>query len=400
MATILVSAGDLSGEAHAAALVRAVRARRPGDRFVGLGGERMRAAGVEIVVERGALASGGLVELIPELVRIVGAWIRLGRVLREADPDVVVLVDSGGFNLPFARRVRRESRARILYFVAPQVWAWRPGRLARLAARVDRIVVCLPFERDWYAQRGVEVDYFGHPLLDALAASDGAPRQPGEAPERKRSARERHGLPQDRPLLGLFPGSRWREVERQLPLMLDAYHRLRASASAFARTVAVIGVAEGLPEAAIREIAVARGARATGEPDVRTIATGSGSVFDALDVALIKPGSVTLEAALRGLPMVVVGRANRVSAWLLRRSLRVRSVGLPNLLADAPFVPECLQEEATPERVVAALSPLFAGPERARQLAGLAQIAERLGPAGAIDRTADVVEALLATARA
>ena len=136
MVTILLSAGDQSGEAHAAALVRVLRARLPDVRFVGLGGALMRAAGVEIIVDQRELAVGGLFELIPELGRIVGAWRRLSRALAETRPELVVLVDSGGFNLPFAGRVKRTTGANILYFIAPQVWAWRPGRIRRLAARV------------------------------------------------------------------------------------------------------------------------------------------------------------------------------------------------------------------------------------------------------------------------
>ena len=189
MQTILFSAGDLSGEMHAAALVRALRARLPAARFVGLGGERMRAAGVEIVVDRRELAVGGIVELLPELGRIVRAWRRMIRTLAECDPALVVLVDSGGFNLPFARQVRRRTRAPILYFIAPQVWAWRPGRLRKLAARADRIVVCLPFERDHHAAHGVAVEHPGHPIVDAWASA----RQGEPADERPAGGHDEAG---------------------------------------------------------------------------------------------------------------------------------------------------------------------------------------------------------------
>lgn len=421
MKTILLSAGDASGERHAAALVEALRARRSDLCFVGLGGERMRAAGVEVVVDQRDLAVGGLVELVPELGRIVRAWRRLGRALREAAPDLVVLVDSGGFNLPFAAHVRRRTRAPILYFIAPQVWAWRPRRLERLVERADRIVVTLPLERDYHAAHGVAVDYFGHPLVDALArarerdcdrrrggggvgeagVAEGANGVGGNGSLARREAvRRRLGLPLSAPLLGLFPGSRRTELRYHLPLQLAALARLRSEWRASGPPpIGVIGLAPGLAEHELRRAAPAawEGAEAQG---LLVRETGDGALLDALDVALVKPGTITLEAALRGCPMVVVGRAHPFSVWLARRSVRVASVALPNLVADAPCVPELVQADATPERLAAALAPLFAGPARAAQLAGLARVVERLGPPGAIRAVADVVEEMLGSARA
>jgi lipid-A-disaccharide synthase len=399
LATILFCAGDQSGEAHAAALAGALRARLPGLRLVGLGGPMMRAAGVEIVVDQRELAVGGIFELIPELLRIVGAWRRLSRALIEVRPELVVLVDSGGFNLPFARRVRRRSDARILYFIAPQVWAWRPGRIRRLAARADRIVVCLPFERDYYARRGVVVDAPGHPLVDAFAAARAA-EPAGETPAGRRArVRQTLGIPQDAPVVGLFPGSRRSELARHLPLQLAAFERLRAREPALAGARAIIGLAAGFDEADVRRAGFAE-LPATVGGAVRCLATGDGALLDALDVALTKPGTITLEAALHGCPMVVMGRVHPLTAWIARRSAQVRFVALPNLLLEEEIVPELLQAEATPDRMAERLAPLFAGPERERQLAGLARAAARLGPPGAIERTAATVEEMLASPRA
>lgn len=400
MKTILLSAGDVSGERYAAALVETLRARRADLRFLGLGGERMRAAGVEIVVDQRDLAIGGLVELVPELGRIVRAWRRLSRALREVAPDLVVLVDSGGFNLPFAGRVRRRTRAPILYFVAPQVWAWRPARLERLVERASRIVVALPLERDYYAHQGVEVDFFGHPIVDLFERARHGEAE-GEAPDGlRRGVRSRLGLPLDAPLLGLFPGSRRNELRHHLPLQLEVLRRLRnAPQGPGPELLGVIGLAPGLSEADLRRAATAAFDEAVVQ-GMLVRETADGSLLDALDVALVKPGTITLEAALRGCPMVVVGRAHPFSVWLARRSVRVDSIALPNLLADAPCVPELVQSDATPERVAAALAPLFAGPARAAQRAALARVALRLGPAGAIRAVADVVEEMLASARA
>ncbi len=398
MVTILLSAGDLSGEAHAAALVTAVRARLPGARFVGMGGAKMRAAGVEITVDQSELAVGGIFELIPELGRIVRAWLRLSRTLENTQPELVVLVDSGGFNLPFARRVKRTTRARILYFIAPQVWAWRPGRIRRLAARADRIVVCLPFERAYHASQGVAVDYHGHPLVDAFARARAADRAMEDPRERRARVRRELGLPLDVPLLGIFPGSRRSELARHLPLQLEAFERLRERSPRLAQTVALVGLAPGFTQADAHRAAPAHFARAA--DSIRCVDTREGELFDALDVALTKPGTITLEAALRGCPMVVVGRVHPLTGWLLRRSLRIGQVALPNLLVGEGIVPELLQAAATPDRIAAELEAIFVGPARERQLAGLARAVLQLGPAGAIEKTARLVEEMIGSPRA
>ena len=398
MVTILLSAGDQSGEAHAAALVGALRARLPEARFVGMGGAKMRAAGVEIIVDQRELAVGGLFELIPELGRIVRAWLRLSRALTETRPELVVLVDSGGFNLPFARRVKRTTGAGILYFIAPQVWAWRPGRIRRLAARADRITVCLPFERDYHASQGVRVDYYGHPLVDAFVKARSAVPIAESPGERRARVRRELGLPLDRPLLGIFPGSRRSEIARHLPLQLEAFERWRTRSPRFEGAMALVGLAPGFTETDARVAAPASFEHSRDR--VRCVATGEGELFDALDLALTKPGTITLESALRACPMVVVGRVHPLTAWLLRRSLRVRQIALPNLLVGEEIVPELLQEAAKPDRIADALEPLFEGPARARQLAGLARAVERLGPPGAIEGSAALVEEMLGSARA
>jgi len=168
MTTLLVSAGDASGDLHAAAFVRAFRARHPDARILGLGGDEMRRAGAELVVHQRNLAIGGLLELWRSLPKIVSTWRRMDRTLATAKPDLVVLVDSGGFNIPFARRVRRRCDAKILYFVAPQVWAWRPGRIQQLARRVDRIAVIFPFEPRAYSGTNLPVEFVGHPLMESF----------------------------------------------------------------------------------------------------------------------------------------------------------------------------------------------------------------------------------------
>ncbi|MEN8159464.1 MAG: glycosyltransferase, partial [Myxococcota bacterium] len=199
---MLISAGDASGELHAAALAQELRRRAPEVRLFGLGGPAMEKAGVELIVPQHELAVGGLFEVLVELPRIVSAWRRMNRALALRRPDLVILVDSPDFNLRFAKRAKRQG-VPVLYYVSPQVWAWRRGRIRQIAARVDRLAVIFPFERDVYAGTGLAVDFVGHPLLDRLAPL---------ARVERGAARRALALDEERPLVLLLPGSRRNEI--------------------------------------------------------------------------------------------------------------------------------------------------------------------------------------------
>ena len=395
MKTVLLSAGDLSGERHAAELVRALRERLPDTRFVGMGGAAMAAAGVELFVDQRQLAVGGIFEIIGSLSRIIRSWRRMQHCLRETRPDVVVLVDSGGFNLPFARRVRAISDARILYYVAPQVWAWRPGRLRRLSKRTDRIAVILPFEPAYYAERGISVDHVGHPMVDTFEAR----AMVGDAKLSARDAsRATLDIESNEVVLGIFPGSRRNELARHLPIQLDAFLRLREMLKTDCDLKGVVGLAPSLD----RDEALAIGASGlAAAPDaLRFVSAEDGALLDACDVALVKPGTITVELMLRRKPMVVMGRVHPATAMIARSSLKIDWFAMPNLIANEQIVPEFLQEAATEDRIAAALAPLFGGEMRDRQIEALALASDRLGPAGAAKRAAAIVEELLGTASA
>lgn len=401
MTTILLSAGDASGEAHAAALVEAIRERCPDVRFIGMGGVRMARAGVEIVLDQRELAVGGIFEIIRSGPRLIRAWYGMLDCVRRERPDLVVLVDAGGFNLPLARRIRRLVPAPILYYIAPQIWAWRPRRLRRLAERSDRIAVILPFERDYYSSRGVEVDYVGHPALDALPtrlpggvlAAGAATASGGEASSgahHREAARLRLGLETGGSLLALFPGSRRNELTRHLPLQLAAFAQLRMIRPGLR---AVLGLAESLDRSAVEAI-LAR-ADASLRTDLAVVQGETDALIEAADVALAKPGTITVELMLRGMPMVVVGRVHPFSAWIARRTVDIPWLSMPNLIAGEALVPELLQAEAQPDRIAAALAPLFEGPERVRQIEGLGRARRRLGEPGSARRASAIVEEML-----
>ena len=381
MTTILLVAGDASGELHAAALAAELREALPGVRLLGLGGSEMEKAGVEIVVDQHEIAIGGLFEVARDVPRVVSAWRRLGRALRERRPELVVLVDSPDFCIPFARRARRAG-AKILYFVSPQVWAWRGYRIRKLARRVDRMAAIFPFEPQVYAGSGLPVEFVGHPLVDRIPPPSG----PGEC----REARRRLGLPETGRVVALLPGSRRNELRSSLPLQLAAARLLseRDPGLRFA-----LALAPSLPRAVLdAQLAALPAAR--GLPlDVFEGATYD--VVRAADVVVTKPGTATLEIALLGTPLVVAARANALSAAIGRRVIRVPSLTMVNLIAGEPVVPELLQEAARPERIAAAVRELLAGPAGALQRRRLAAIRERLGGGGAARRVAEIAREML-----
>jgi lipid-A-disaccharide synthase len=387
MATLLVSAGDVSGDQHAAALIRDLRARRPGDRIVGLGGPAMAREGVELVASQQDLAVGGLVELLGSARSLRRAWKALVKEFRHCEPDLVILVDSSGFNLRFARRVRRSSSAKILYYVAPQVWAWRRGRIRKLAAYVDRLAVIFPFEPDVYAGTGLLVDFVGHPMVDELAE-----RVAVSSPDQARASLGLEGASR---WIALLPGSRRNEIVHQLPIQLEAARVLHERHSDLGFVLAVASSID--PEQV--DALIARAGLPASLP-LRCVLGQARAAICAADVVLLKPGTVTVEAMLLRRPMVVMGRANALTAALLRRVLRISYLGMPNLIAGEPIVTELLQREATPRAIAAALELLMEGPARARQLEGLARAARRLGKGGAAANTGRIVEEMLGAAPA
>lgn len=382
--SILISAGDASGDGHAAQLVRVLRERLPEVHISGLGGPQMKAAGVEILADQSDLAVGGLLELSGSLRRILRVWRSMTAAIAERDFDLLILVDSGGFNLPLARRFKRKRCGPILYYVAPQVWAWRPGRKRKLAARVDRLAVIHPFEVEVWGETDLQAEFVGHPMADELREFTHSLSPP--------NARARVGMGEGGPIVALLPGSRRNEVEYHLPVMLQTACALHERAPSLRF---VLGLAASIERSQV-EVIVGE-ADLPADLELSVVEDETLCVLRASQVALVKPGTVTMEALLLATPMVVMGRAHPVTAAILRRSLRVPWLAMPNLLADREIVPEYLQGEARAGLLVDAVESLLHGPARDAQLKSFESVRESLGEE-AVSEVARIVEKMLESA--
>jgi lipid-A-disaccharide synthase len=366
--TIFLSAGEPSGDLHGAGLARALRAAIPGVRLLGLGGSRMAAEGVELMAELDDLAVMGFAEVVSRLPYFLRLRRRVFDTLDTAGVDLVLPIDYPGFNLRLARRARSRGIP-VLYYIAPQVWAWHASRARDLARDASRVAVILPFEEEFLRGSGAAAEFVGHPLLEI----------PPPAQERAEWCRSA-GLDPERPVLALFPGSRPQEVARHL-VPFEA-----AAAEVSARlpgTQPVIGASPDL------DAAVFAGTRWPLSRDPREL-------LHFADAALVKSGTTTLEAALSGTPLVVAYRMNPLSFLIARRLVRVPHIALANLVADARVVPEFVQDQATPTALADALVPLLhPSKERDRQRAGLRRVRERLGEKPAATRVAEIAAELL-----
>jgi lipid-A-disaccharide synthase len=369
---VFLSTADTSGDHHAAALVHALRARlrtrNEALEVFGLGGAELAAAGLTPVVKQSELAVAGLVEVLSSAPRLVSAYTALRRALREHKPDLALLVDSPDLNLPLAA-VARRAGVRVLYYVAPQVWAWRFGRVRKLRRRVDHMAVIFPFEEALLRGAGVPATFVGHPLVERMAALRRAAKPELLASELGADAK--------RPLLGLLPGSRHNELERNLPMMLESAELVR-------RIVPDLQVWLLLaPAFAAHELAL---------PEwVRPVQGRTHEAMLLCTALLSAPGTVTVEAGLLGVPFVVAHRVNPLSFEIIRRISRVPSSCMVNLIAGRGVVPEYLQETARPPVLAAALARLIRSPERrAAQAAALSEVTAKLGGPGASERAAEL----------
>ncbi|HJQ32539.1 MAG TPA: lipid-A-disaccharide synthase [Pyrinomonadaceae bacterium] len=376
---LMLVAGEESGDAHAAALAGALRERAPAARFEFFGstGARMREAGVESVVREDDLAITGLLEIARALPRFLAAYRALKRAALERRPDAVVLVDWPDFNLALARSLHRRG-LRVVYYISPQLWAWRSHRVRQVRRDVDLMLTILPFEREWYAARGVShVEFVGHPLAGAVR-----PR------ESREEFRARHRLEQDAPTVALLPGSRRKEFERHLPLMLDAA-ALVSQQVLNAQFVVAIASRRSTEEAEHVIRSHTQGAALA--PRVRLARDEAREALNASDAAAVCSGTATLEAAMLETPLVVVYKESALNWHTLGRLIEVEHYGLVNLIAGRRLAPELMQHDFTGERLARELLTLLQPEQNALTREQLREATARLGEGGASLRAADAV---------
>ena len=359
-------AGEASGDLHGSYLIRAIRALDPAAEVRCWGGDLMAAAGATVVKHYRELAFMGVVQIVKNLPTILRNERFCRRDIAAFGPDRLVLIDYSGFNLRIARWARPAGYD-ISYYISPQVWASRAGRVREIAANVDRMLVILPFEEAWYRQRGVAATFVGHPLLDVV----------------QRTAQPPAPAPGEPLTVALLPGSRRQEITAGLPLLLAAAARYPEHRY----------VVAGAPSQTPAFYADLLGTCVSAPPRLETVMNDTYALLRTAHAAVVTSGTATLETALFGVPQVVVYRGNwlayRIARWMVGD--RIKYISLVNLVMDAPVVPELIQADFTADKLADHLQKIIAGPERDRQLKDLRALRERLGSGGAARRAAQVI---------
>ncbi|MCC7417331.1 MAG: lipid-A-disaccharide synthase [Acidobacteria bacterium] len=368
---ILLSCGEPSGDLYAGALTRELKACDPSAEVSGLGGPSLAAAGGVLLEDYRGLAVTGLTEALAKVPRSYATIRRLTDAARRARPHALVAVDFPDFNFPLARRVKRLGIP-VIYYISPQIWAWRAGRIATIREIADRVLVIFPFEETIYREAGVPVEFVGHPLIDLAAPS--APR--GEFLRAR-------GLAPEAPTVALLPGSRPNEVARILPTLVAAAGLIRQRVPAAQFLIArAAGLEDRLYEAA----------RSGADAPVTMVEGETDAILASADVALTASGTATVQTALHDTPMVIVYRLSPLTYRIGRRLVRLESVGMVNLIAGEKIVPELIQDAFTPEAVAREAIALITDAGRAATVReGLARVRARLGGPGASRRAARAI---------
>lgn len=338
MKRVMIIAGEASGDLHAAKLVREVKAKRSDIHFYGIGGNKMVEAGVEALVDSADLAVVGLFEVLAHWGTLKAALKKMQDLLRSDPPDLLVLTDYPDFNLRLAKTAK-ECGVKVLFYISPQVWAWRQKRVFKIKKLVDMMAVVFPFEETFYQQYDVPVRFVGHPLVDEIHVSAD-----------KETLREEFTLDNNKPVIGLFPGSRQSEIKRLLPIIVESAERIIKDkpGSQF-----IVPIASTLKEDDIKAYFI------NTDFDIRFISHRSHDVMSVCDAVITVSGTVTLELALLQIPMVVINKINTLSYHIVRRMLKIDHIALCNIVAEKRVVPELIQNDASAEKIAPTLTGLL-----------------------------------------
>jgi lipid-A-disaccharide synthase len=378
-ARLLLSCGEASGDLYAGALTRELRALDPGLTIAGLGGPQFQASGGRLIDDYRDIAVTGLTEALAKIPRSFAALRRLVNAARREPPDALVVIDAPDFNFRLAPRIKKLG-VPVVYYISPQIWAWRPARLRTIQAFADRMLVIFPFEEAIYRQGGVPVEFVGHPLVDLMA--------PAATREDFLTGR---GLAADRPTIAVLPGSRSNEVARILPILVRAASLIRG---AVPDAQFVIARAPHLSDHLFACAVEASGPFAVVAGDANTVLASS-------DIVLTASGTATVQTALHDKPMVIVYRLSPITYRLGQRLVTVDAIGMVNLIAGEKIVPELVQDALTPEAVAREAISMLTDRERAARIRdGLAEVRARLVGPGASRRAAEAILRTVRSARA
>ena len=327
---ILIVAGEASGDLHASHLVKAMLEMEPGLQFYGMGGEKLKEAGALILSDISELSVMGITEVVSHLGRIYRVFKRLEKFLKNDQPDLIILIDYPDFNLRLAKAAKRYNIP-VLYYISPQIWAWRTSRIKKIGKLVNKMIVVFPFELSLYEREGIDVSFVGHPLLDIVKV--------------KKSREEnikRFGLDEQKITIGLLPGSRLSETKKILPPMIESAQQLSRQ---FGNLQFILPVAPGLQKEEILRLT---------ENTNLTITIAADSIYEVIDISylvIVASGTATLETALLSTPMVIIYKMSPLTYLVGRKLVKVDHIGMANIIAGKKVVPELIQNEATAERI-------------------------------------------------
>jgi len=366
---VMIIAGEASGDMHGSGVVRELKRRDPSIDIYGIGGDRMQREGMHLVYHVRELAVMGFWEVVQQLPLLRSVEKTLRALVNVKRPDVLVLIDYPGFNLRFARLAKQHD-IRIVYYISPQVWAWNPGRVKKMKGLIDTMLVVFPFESEIYEKEGINVRFIGHPLLEVLSE-----------PQPRDAFCKRYGVDGDKLILGLFPGSRRQEMERVFPVMLGAARLLHNEF----HVQTVVGVAPMLDPAYVKSFL-------RDDFPVGLVFNATYDVMGNADVALVTSGTATLETACFRTPMVVVYKTSWLTYLIGRMLVRIRNIGLVNIIAGKRVVPELIQGKLTVQRLASEAARLVGDESVRRKISNeLSAVRERLGTIGASSRAADEI---------
>jgi len=378
---IMIVTGEASGDLHGANLVRALQTKRADLKFYGMGGPELESLGVKILFDAAKVAVVGIVEVLSHLKDILSALAVLKKSLVSDPPDLLIIIDLPDFNLILAKKAKRLGIP-VFYYIAPQVWAWRSGRVKTIKQRVDKLGVILPFEESFFKERGLDAEYVGHPLLDTVDVS-----------LTRDEFFKKHDIDRDQRCIGLLPGSRKSEIKTLLPCFLEAALLLQKKQEQSESLVFLIPQASTITRKDLDDAGLSLyGDRL----NIKVIAGDRYNMMAVCDGAVAASGTVTLELAILAVPMVVVYKLAYITYRLARLLVKLDHFSLVNLIAGKTAVVELLQDEVTAENIAKELQDIIALPEKRQEtLAALEDVRVKLGQKGASEKAANVVLQLL-----